>query len=500
MSFDNHSLQSAKAKFQQIWGYEDFREPQGEIIQTLLAGKDALIVLPTGGGKSICFQLPALLQSGLTIVVSPLVALMENQVSQLRQLGLSGALLHSELPRHERKLTLKAIAKQQLSLLYLSPETLLSPPIWSILTQPELNITGIIIDEVHCLTQWGTTFRPAYRRLGAVRRSLLQHKPQGTKIAMPSASFAIATFTATANPQTQAEIITALELQQPEKFIYSPYRQNISLTIKTVWTPRGRKNEMLRFIQAHKQQSGLVYLRSRQDSQTLAAWFKSLGYSVAAYHAGLINTVRRQIEQDWISGKVQFVICTSAFGMGIDKPDVRWIVHYHSPELLAEYIQEVGRAGRDGKPAKALTLISEPTGLFDPQDKQRSQFFTQKLEQQYRDCQKLVKQLPQQGDIATVKKQFPNAEITLGILHSLGVVHWQDPFHYCKRSSQVKIDRLITSQKRDCQLMQNYLKTKHCRWKYLLYAFGFKQEAQGFGCGTCDNCLSKKSTKKRSHL
>jgi len=478
-------LQEAKIKFQQIWGYQDFRPPQGEIVQSLLAGKDALIILPTGGGKSICFQLPALLQTGLTIVVSPLVALMENQVNQLRQLGLSGALLHSELPRSERKKTLKAIAEKKLSLLYLSPETLLSQPVWSLITQPEIKITGIILDEVHCLTQWGTTFRPAYRRLGAVRRSLLQHKPEGTKIA-------IAAFTATANSQAQAEIIKALELQQPEQFVYSPYRQNLSLKIKTVWTPRGRKNAMLRFIQTHKQQSGLVYVRSRQDSKTLATWFKSLGYAADAYHAGLINTVRRQIEQDWISGKVQFVICTSAFGMGIDKPDVRWIVHYHSPELLAEYIQEVGRAGRDGKPASALTLISEPTGLLDPQDKQRSQFFTQKLEQQYRYCQKLVKQLPPQGDIATISKQFPQAEITLGILHSLGTVHWQDPFHYRKRSNRVKIEPLINSQKSDRQRMQRYLKTKHCRWKYLLYAFGFKQEAQGFKCGSCDNCLRNK--------
>ena len=478
-------LQEAKIKFQQIWGYQDFRAPQGEIVQSLLAGKDALIILPTGGGKSICFQLPALLQTGLTIVVSPLVALMENQVNQLRQLGLSGALLHSELPRSERKKTLKAIAEKKLSLLYLSPETLLSQPVWSLITQPEIKITGIILDEVHCLTQWGTTFRPAYRRLGAVRRSLLQHKPEGTKIA-------IAAFTATANSQAQAEIIKALELQQPEQFVYSPYRQNLSLKIKTVWTPRGRKNAMLRFIQTHKQQSGLVYVRSRQDSKTLATWFKSLGYAADAYHAGLINTVRRQIEQDWISGKVQFVICTSAFGMGIDKPDVRWIVHYHSPELLAEYIQEVGRAGRDGKPASALTLISEPTGLLDPQDKQRSQFFTQKLEQQYRYCQKLVKQLPPQGDIATISKQFPQAEITLGILHSLGTVHWQDPFHYRKRSNRVKIEPLINSQKSDRQRMQRYLKTKHCRWKYLLYAFGFKQEAQGFKCGSCDNCLRNK--------
>ena len=482
---DDRSLQLAKTKFQQIWGYRDFRAPQAEIIQTLLAGKDALIILPTGGGKSVCFQLPALLQSGLTLVVSPLVALMENQVQQLRQLGLPGALLHSELPRPERKRVLKAIAEQQLRLLYLSPETLLSPPVWSILIQPELKITGIIIDEVHCLTQWGTTFRPAYRRLGAVRRSLLQHKPRGTKIA-------IAAFTATANPHTQVEIITALELHQPEKFIISPYRSNLSLNVKTVWTPRGRKNTMLRFIQRYQQQSGLVYVRSRQDSQTLSDWFKSLGYTVAPYHAGLITTARRQIEKDWISGKIQFVICTSAFGMGIDKANCKFIVHYHAPELLAEYLQEIGRAGRDGKPAEALTIISEPTGLLDPEDKQRSQFFSRKLEQQYRHCQKLIKQLPSQGDIATVTTQFPQAEITLGILHSLGLIRWQDPFNYRRQSGQIKLAQLIEYQKRNRQRMQKYLRTKHCRWQYLLYAFGFKSEAQNFSCGTCDNCCQNK--------
>lgn len=473
--------QAVKDKFKQIWGYEDFRSPQGEIIQALLAGKDALIILPTGGGKSICFQLPALLQTGLTIVVSPLVALMENQVSQLQQLGLPGALLHSELSRSEKKRTLQKIVTQQINLLYLSPETLLSLPVWEIISQPQIKITGIVLDEVHCLTQWGTTFRPAYRRLGAVRPSLLQYKPSGTKIA-------IAAFTATADSQAQQEITQVLELKQPETFLVSPYRSNLGLNIKTVWTPRGRKQNTLKFIQARVNQSGLVYVRSRKDSQALATWFKSLNYSVAAYHAGLITTERRKIEQGWLAGKIQFVICTSAFGMGIDKPDVRWVIHYHAPELLTEYIQEVGRSGRDGKPAAALTLISEATGWLDPEDKQRSQFFNRKLEQQYRQGQQLAKQLPNQGKIATIKEQFPQGEITLGILHSLGLVSWQDPFHYRKRSSSVALNSLTTSQKNQQQQMQQYLKTKHCRWQYLLWAFGFKKEAQGFRCGRCDNC------------
>ena len=477
----NNIPQEVKDKFRQIWGYKDFRSPQGEIIQTLLTGKDALVVLPTGGGKSVCFQLPAILQTGLTIVVSPLVALMENQVNQLKQLGLSGALLHSELSRSERKRTLQTIQQQQLNLVYLSPETLLSVPVWEIIAQPKVKITGIILDEAHCLTQWGTTFRPAYRRLGAVRRSLLASKPLGTKIA-------IAAFTATADPQAQKEIIKALELKQPETFLVSPYRPNLSLNIKTVWTPKGRKQATLKFIAARTKQSGLVYVRSRQDSQALAKWLQSLGYAAAAYHVGLITSQRRNIEQDWITGEIQFVICTSAFGMGIDKADVRWVVHFHVPELIAEYIQEVGRAGRDGKPADTLTLKAEPTGWLNPEDKQRSQFFSRKLEQNYYISQQLAKQLPSQGAIATIKEQFPQGEIALAILHSLGLVDWQDPFHYRKRSSRLNLNHLANTQKRDQRQMQQYLITKQCRWQYLLQAFGFNREARGFKCGHCDNC------------
>ncbi|MEM8828721.1 MAG: RecQ family ATP-dependent DNA helicase [Cyanobacteria bacterium P01_G01_bin.19] len=476
-----YSLARAKEKFRQVWGYEEFRSPQGEIIEALLRGKDSLVVLPTGGGKSICFQLPAILQDGLTIVVSPLVALMENQVNRLKQLGLSGALLHSELPRRDRQNTLQALRQQKFNLLYLSPETLLSVPVWEIISQPQLNITGIILDEVHCLVYWGTTFRPAYRRLGAVRRSLLRSKPPGTKIA-------IAAFTATADPLAQKEIVKTLELNQPQTFLISPYRANLSLNIKTIWTPKGRKQQTLRFIEARKKRSGLVYVRSRKDSQALAQWFQSLDYSVAAYHAGLATATRRRIEREWISGKLQFVICTSAFGMGIDKADVRWIVHYHAPELIAEYVQEVGRAGRDGKPADTLTLISEPTGWLDPEDRQRSQFFNRKLQQQIRDTQRLLKQLPNESKIATIQEQFPQGEIMLSILHSLDLISWQDPFHYRKHPSQRISDHLLASQNYYRQQMQQYLRTKHCRWQYLLNAFGFDQAAQKIKCGNCDNC------------
>jgi ATP-dependent DNA helicase RecQ len=478
------SWDNVRAAFKKIWGYNDFRSPQGEIIHSLLEKRDALIVLPTGGGKSICFQLPALLQTGLTLVVSPLVALMENQVQELHQLKLPAALLHSELPSLERKKTLQALERQQLRLLYLSPETLLSPPVWERLCQPQLKINGLILDEAHCLVQWGDTFRPAYRRLGAVRSTLLNYKPTGTKIS-------IAAFTATADPSAQQTIRNVLQLRQPEVFLISPYRQNLNLKIQTVWTPRGRRQQMLKFIQAHPKQTGLVYVRSRRESEELSKWFGELGYATAAYHAGLSAEERRDIEASWLTGKSQFVVCTCAFGMGINKPDVRWVVHYQSPQLLSEYIQEVGRGGRDGKPSDALTLVSEPTGWLNPEDKQRRQFFMNKLRSQYQDAQQLVKKLPVQGEVATIARQYGNGAIALALLHSAGQLEWEDPFHYRKHGSgkSQTLAQLSTTQEQVHKQMTQYLTTRECRWQFLLKAFGFTKEAAGFRCGHCDNCL-----------
>ena len=324
------SWKEVRTAFQKIWGYEDFRPPQGEIIQSLLAKKDTLIIMPTGGGKSICFQLPALLQTGLTLVVSPLVALMENQVQELRSRNLNAALLHSELPSLARRQTLQALEQQQLRLLYLSPETLLSAPVWERLCQPQLVINGLILDEAHCLVQWGDTFRPAYRRLGAVRPALLKSKPPGTKIVL-------AAFTATADPTAQTIIKEALQLQQPAIFHINPYRSNLNPSVRIAWTPRGRKQQLLKFIQNRPKQTGLVYVRTRRDSENLAVWLQEVGFVTASYHAGLGAEERRTVEASWLSGKVPFVVCTSAFGMGINKPDVRWVLHFHTPLLLSEY-------------------------------------------------------------------------------------------------------------------------------------------------------------------
>ena len=475
--------QRVNSTLKQFWGYDSFRYPQAEIIKSLLQSQDTLVVMPTGGGKSLCFQLPALVQDGLTLVISPLVALMENQVKELQQRHLPAALLHSELPRHQKKQILSQIEKQQLKLLYLSPETLLSPPVWQRIAQPQVKINSLILDEAHCLVQWGTTFRPAYRRLQIVRPSLLKSKPKGTKIA-------IAAFTATADSLTQKAIIRTLQLQKPKTFLLSPYRSNLNLQAQTIWTPKGKKQQALKFIQAHPQQSGLIYVRSRRDSEELANWFHSINFSAKAYHGGLDAPARRSIEQDWLTGKITFVVCTSAFGMGINKPDCRWVIHFQPPELLSEYLQEIGRGGRDGQLANALILVSEPTGWLNPEDKQRSQFFLQQLEKQWKQAQAIITQIPTQGNIATIERQFPQGKTALGILHSLGQLQWQDPFSYQKSSSAMQVSgrNVITVYKRWQKQMKQYFKTKQCRWQFLLMAFNFNQEAQDFSCGHCDNC------------
>jgi ATP-dependent DNA helicase RecQ len=482
LSFMNNpattSWHEVRAVFQKIWGYEDFRPPQGEIIHSLLAKKDTLIIMPTGGGKSICFQLPALLQTGLTLVVSPLVALMENQVQELRQRNLSAALLHNELPSSQRRQTLYALEQQKLRLLYLSPETLFSPPVWQRLCQPQLAINGLILDEAHCLVQWGETFRPAYRRIGAVRPALLKSKPVGTKIVL-------AAFTATADPLAQKIIQGTLQLDQPAVFRLNPYRSNLNLRVQIVWTPRDRKQQLLKFIQQRPQTAGLVYVRSRRDSENLVAWLEEIGYVTASYHAGLGAEERRAIEAKWIEGKMPFVICTSAFGMGINKPDVRWVVHFHAPLLLSEYVQEIGRAGRDGKPAQALTLIGEPTGWLDPGDKQRQRFFEEKVRSQQRQAQQLIKKLPKTGEVNAVARKFPDAAVALSLLHSIGQLNWLDPFHYSIISGAKSQP---TIQLQAAKQMNQYLTTKQCRWQFLLNAFGFEKDALNWRCGHCDNC------------
>ena len=486
-NINNNQWRDIHKLFREIWGYEYFRPPQKEIIQCLLNRQDSLIIMPTGAGKSLCFQLPALLQKGLTIVISPLVALMENQVNELKIKQLSVELLHNEIPRKQRQQTLNKINKKQVRLLYLSPETLLSIPVWKVLIQPHIEINGLILDEAHCLVQWGETFRPAYNRLGAVRKALLVNKPSDTKIAM-------AAFTATTDVKSQDIIKSSLKLKNHQKFCISPYRNNINLNIKIAWTPRCRHHQLLNFIKQQQKQTGLIYIRSRGESTKISQLLKELNYKVAPYHAGLTSGERREIENQWLQEKLQFVVCTSAFGLGINKVNVRWIVHYQAPLLLSEYLQEIGRGGRDGKTTKTLTLISEPTGWLDPSDRQRNDYFLQQLKRNYQQAKHYFKHIPKQGNIESIKQEIPKGEIILSLLHRWGKLQWIDPFNYQITPddiSSLDFGNIKKRSQQESQLMKRYLMTRLCRWQYILKAFGFSQQAKGFKCGNCDNCLRK---------
>lgn len=465
------------AAFQRIWGYPNFRPPQGEIVRCLLSRRDALVVLPTGGGKSICFQLPALLQQGLTLVVSPLVALMENQVQELQQRQLPAAALHSQMPPSERRQVLQQVAHQRLRLLYLSPETLLSPPVWTQLCRPELIINGLVLDEAHCLVQWGDGFRPAYRRLGAARAALNHCRPGQPPIP-------VAAFTATAAPTAQTVLRQVLQLHNPQVVRLSPYRANLQLGVQRVISAGHRRHRLRAHLAQQQQHPGLVYVRTRRDSETLAATLTQQGYATAPYHAGLGPDQRRRTEADWMADRLQFVVATSAFGMGVNKPNTRWVLHYQAPGLVSEYVQEVGRAGRDGKPATALTLVSEPTGWLDPSDRQQAKFFAQQARTLQDKAQRLARQLPRQGTLEAVEARQPGAAAALAWLHSQGQLEWVDPFTYRLRPGQGKSAPTVTA-----NALHPMLHGSRCRWVVLLEQFGFRGEAQRLGqCGHCDRC------------
>jgi len=458
--------------FQKIWGYKDLRQSQREVVASLLQGKDSLAIMATGGGKSICFQLPALLNEGLTLVISPLLALMEDQVRDLRSRNLPAAALHSNLSQIERREVLRNLPNTRL--LYVSPETLLSQPVWERLCDRQLKITGLMLDEAHCLVQWGDSFRPSYRRLGAVRSALMQHKPDHHP------RISLAAFTATADRDTTAELKSCLQLDHPKIVRTSPYRPHLSLKVEIAWTPAGRKSRTLKFIRDRKGQSGLIYVRSRGDAEKLAAWLQDNSLATAAYHAGLPPQERRHIEQQWLNNQYPFVICTSAFGLGINKPDTRWVLHFHPPLTLSEYIQEIGRAGRDDKPAEALMLVSEPTGLLDDSDRQRVNFFLQQQQKLQQQAQLLLPQLPRRGNFMEVAKLHSDAAIALGLLHRAGNLVWLTPFEYeiyNLPQQQQKLKQSVGVQSAVAQ-MQDYIRVKGDRWAFLLNNFGFEEEAK----------------------
>ena len=331
------SLDRAQQVLADVFGFRQFRSHQADIIATVIAGGDVLALMPTGGGKSLCYQIPALVRPGTGIVVSPLIALMQDQVEALTQAGVKAAFLNSTLDYREQTALEARIAAGGLDLLYVSPERLLQERTLSLLARTELSL--IAIDEAHCVSQWGHDFRPEYRQL----KVLAERFPAVPRIAL----------TATADERTREEIVTELKLETARRFIASFDRPNIRYTISTMGSMGGRER-LWRFIEAeHPEDAGIVYCLSRKSVDETAAWLSGKGRTALAYHAGLEAHVRRGVLEKFRKDNGVIVVATIAFGMGIDKPDVRFVAHLNLPKSIEAYYQETGRAGRDGLPANA---------------------------------------------------------------------------------------------------------------------------------------------------
>ncbi|MEX0306391.1 MAG: DNA helicase RecQ [Ruegeria sp.] len=321
-----------------VFGFDDFRPGQEEIVDAVTAGENVLAIMPTGGGKSLCFQLPALLRDGVTVVISPLIALMRDQVRGLQEAGVEAGALTSGNTPEETDAVWKALEAGRLKLLYMAPERLAAGSALGMLRR--INVNLIAVDEAHCVSQWGHDFRPDYLRIGELRRAL---------------NVPLAAFTATADAETQDEIVEKLfDGAMPRKFLRGFDRPNIHLAFAAKDGPR---KQILDFAVARKTQSGIVYCGTRNKTEVLAQALRAEGHSACHYHGGMDPEDRRIVETRFAREDGLIVVATVAFGMGIDKPDIRWVAHADLPKSIEAYYQEIGRAGRDGAPAETLTLF-----------------------------------------------------------------------------------------------------------------------------------------------
>ncbi len=333
-------MQEAEQLLKKYYGYRSFKPIQQKAIESIMRGQDTFVVMPTGGGKSLCYQIPALMLDGMTLVISPLISLMKDQVDQLLRIGISAACMNSMLDESQYQKLREQILRHEIKILYVAPERLRSGDFLSVLRKQKIAL--VAVDEAHCVSQWGHDFRPSYHGISQFIR-LLPKRP------------VVAAFTATATAETRTDIIQRLELVRPNIYRASFNRSNLILSVQR---DGNRKEALLEFVRNHPHQAGIIYCNTRKEVDKIWDYLRRAGIQAVRYHGGMEDWERNENQDRFLQEKVNLIVATNAFGMGINKPDVRYVVHYNLPKNIESYYQEIGRAGRDGLPSLCVLFFS----------------------------------------------------------------------------------------------------------------------------------------------
>ena len=483
---------------QQYFGIPSFREPQQAIIESVLAKKDTLVVMPTGGGKSLCFQLPALLLPGVTLVVSPLIALMKDQVDALQARDLPAGLLNSSLSLEEQRVTLDAIRERKLKIVYVAPERFRSQSFLNAI--PKDAISLFAIDEAHCLSQWGHDFRPDYMRLGEARKAI--------------GSPPCIALTATATPDVQADIMQSLDMQDPNEFVAGFARSNLSFRVRQTKSDNDKLIALDALVKKHK--TGIVYCATRKSVDAVAAKIEDFAGPLIRYHGGLSDRERSDAQEFFMSGKANVVVATNAFGMGIDRSDIRFVCHYEMPGSVEAYYQEGGRAGRDGQPAVCEMLFSYA-------DKRVQDFFIEGANPGKPLIAAVFDTLCAESDanhevrmsMDALCEQMEGKVNPMAVSTAVSILNrqkWIERFdvpgsrmrgtrilQLGKSGRDLPIDgaALAVKAARDEERLKtviNFAYARSCRQKWILNYFG---EKNSHDCKRCDNCKSNKNSEAR---